>query len=54
MEGESAVGNARTYQGLDVAALGERIREHRVRCGFSLEEPAERSGVSRSMLSAVE
>jgi transcriptional regulator with XRE-family HTH domain len=37
-----------------VAALGERIRAERTRQRLSLEALAERSGVSRSMLSAVE
>lgn len=40
--------------GLDVVALGERIRAERDRKGLSLEELAERARVSRSMLSAVE
>jgi transcriptional regulator with XRE-family HTH domain len=40
--------------GLDVLALGRRVREERLGRGQSLEELAERAGVSRSMLSAVE
>ena len=39
---------------LDVAALGERLRGERRRRGFTLEELAAASGVSRSMLSEVE
>ena len=37
-----------------MASLGERTREERRRRKFSLEQVAERSGVSRAMLSAVE
>jgi XRE family transcriptional regulator, regulator of sulfur utilization len=44
----------RLSSGLDMTGLGERLREERVRRNFSLEELSERSGVSRSMLSAVE
>jgi len=40
--------------GLDLGALGERVRNERVRRRLSLEGLAERAGVSRSMLSAVE
>jgi transcriptional regulator with XRE-family HTH domain len=40
--------------GLDVAAIGERIREERQRQGRSLDDLAKTAGVSRSMLSAVE
>jgi len=40
--------------GLDVAALGRRLRGERRRRGFTLEELAAASGVSRSMLSEVE
>ena len=39
---------------LDLIALGERVRGERVRRRLSLEGLAERAGVSRSMLSAVE
>src|SRR5437016_5474735 len=39
---------------LDLDALGERIRRERTRRRLSLNELAERAGVSRSMLSAVE
>jgi transcriptional regulator with XRE-family HTH domain len=39
---------------LDVAALGQRVRDERRRRGFTLEELAAASGVSRSMLSEVE
>ncbi len=45
---------ATTTAGLDLARLGERIRQERARRGLSLEGLADRSGVSRSMLSAVE
>jgi transcriptional regulator with XRE-family HTH domain len=40
--------------GLDVAALGRRLRAERRRRGFTLEQLAAVSGVSRSMLSEVE
>ena len=40
--------------GLDLARLGERIRALRGAQGLSLDEAAQRCGVSRSMLSAVE
>lgn len=40
--------------GLDVAVLGRRLRDERRRRGFTLEELAATSGVSRSMLSEVE
>jgi len=43
-----------TPWGLDLARLGERIRQERARRGLSLENLEARSGVSRSMLSAVE
>lgn len=45
---------ARPSTGLDLIDLGERIRLERVRRQLSLEDLAARSGVSRSMLSAVE
>src|SRR5919198_5467617 len=41
-------------RGLDLAALGERIRRERARRGLSLNALAAKAGVSRSMLSAVE
>jgi transcriptional regulator with XRE-family HTH domain len=44
----------RLSNGLDMTGLGERIRRERVGRGYSLEALADRSGVSRSMLSAVE
>ena len=40
--------------GLDMTALGSRIRDERVRRGLGLEVLSDRCGVSRSMLSAVE
>lgn len=40
--------------GLQLAALGERIRDERTRRSLSLEKLAEKACVSRSMLSAVE
>jgi transcriptional regulator with XRE-family HTH domain len=40
--------------GLDLAALGERVRRERARRRLSLNDLAARAGVSRSMLSAVE
>lgn len=39
---------------LSMADLGQRVRTERINRGYSLELLAERSGVSRSMLSAVE
>lgn len=41
-------------KGFDVAALGERVRQERLRLGWSLDDLAAAAGVSRSMLSAVE
>lgn len=40
--------------GLDMAAIGRRLRDQRRRRGFTLEGLATASGVSRSMLSEVE
>jgi XRE family transcriptional regulator, regulator of sulfur utilization len=40
--------------GLDLAALGRRVRDERLRQRLSLDGLAGRAGVSRSMLSAVE
>ena len=40
--------------GLQLAELGGRIRDERMRRSLSLEELAEKARVSRSMLSAVE
>jgi XRE family transcriptional regulator, regulator of sulfur utilization len=45
---------ARFSNGMDMAALGERIRLERLRRKLSLEELAASTGVSRSMLSDVE
>jgi transcriptional regulator with XRE-family HTH domain len=45
---------ARLTQGLDMAALGERIRLERLRRRLSLNELAKRANISSSMLSAVE
>lgn len=45
---------AATARGLDLARLGERIRQERARRRLSLKRLEARSGVSRSMLSAVE
>lgn len=45
---------ARFSNGMDMAALGERIRLERLRRKLSLEMLAARAGVSRSMLSEVE
>lgn len=42
------------HSGLDLAKLGSRIRTLRSAQGLSLDEAAQRCGVSRSMLSAVE
>jgi transcriptional regulator with XRE-family HTH domain len=41
-------------EGLDVAALGRRLRDERRRRGYTLEALATATGVSRSMLSDVE
>ena len=46
--------SARFSNGMDMAALGERIRLERLRRKLSLEVLAARAGVSRSMLSDVE
>jgi transcriptional regulator with XRE-family HTH domain len=40
--------------GIQLAELGERVRDERIRRGLSLEELARDAQVSRSMLSAVE
>jgi transcriptional regulator with XRE-family HTH domain len=40
--------------GVDLGALGARVRHERARRGLSLDALAARAGVSRSMLSAVE
>jgi XRE family transcriptional regulator, regulator of sulfur utilization len=45
---------ARLSTGLDMADLGGRIRLERLRRHLSLDELAQRAGVSRSMLSGVE
>lgn len=45
---------ARFSSGMDMVALGERIRQERLRRKLSLEILASRAGVSRSMLSGVE
>ena len=45
---------ARFSNGMDIAALGERIRLERLQRRFSLEALAARTGVSRSMLSDIE
>jgi transcriptional regulator with XRE-family HTH domain len=45
---------ARFSNGMDMVALGERIRLERLRRKFSLDMLAARAGVSRSMLSDVE
>src|SRR5580704_6908125 len=44
----------KSSSGLQLAELGGRIRDERIRRGLSLEELAQRARVSRSMLSAVE
>lgn len=46
--------NGENTGGLDLAQLGSRIRSLRGMHGLSLDEAAQRCGVSRSMLSAVE
>jgi len=46
--------NQRLSNGLEMADLGERIRAERTKRSLSLDGLAARSGVSRSMLSAVE
>jgi XRE family transcriptional regulator, regulator of sulfur utilization len=45
---------AKLSNGLQLAQLGERIRDERMRRKFSLEQLADQARVSRSMLSAVE
>jgi transcriptional regulator with XRE-family HTH domain len=45
---------ATSTERLSIVELGQRIRSERVSRGYSLDLLAERSGVSRSMLSAVE
>jgi transcriptional regulator with XRE-family HTH domain len=45
---------SRFSTGLDIADLGARVRAARIERGLSLGAVAERAGVSRSMLSAVE
>ncbi len=47
-------GTSRLASGLDMVGLGQRIRDERLRRGFSLEDLAAHAGVSRSMLSEVE
>ena len=54
MASSTDAGAERLNNGLDMAGLGDRIRAERVRRGLSLDVLAGRSGVSRSMLSAVE
>lgn len=57
MEEYAPDGDARAVviaNGLDLAALGARVRLERLRQRLSLDDLAARSGVSRSMLSAVE
>jgi transcriptional regulator with XRE-family HTH domain len=56
MESRKRAGNAaeREAMQLDIAALGNRIRSERLQRQLGLEELSEQSGVSRSMLSAVE
>ncbi|GJG88931.1 hypothetical protein tb265_41120 [Gemmatimonadetes bacterium T265] len=46
--------SGRFSSGLDMAALGARVRAERARRGLSLDALAARAGVSRSMLSSVE
>lgn len=46
--------STRLSNGLDLGALGERIRLERLQRRLTLDELAARTGVSRSMLSAVE
>lgn len=45
---------ARFSSGLAMADVGRRLRAERLRRGFTLDALAERAGISRSMLSAVE
>ncbi len=40
--------------GLSLAVIGERVRAERAALGLSLDDVAERSGVSRSMVSEIE
>ncbi len=47
-------GSVSLSNGLPLAVIGERVRAERVALGLSLEDVAERSGVSRSMVSEIE
>jgi transcriptional regulator with XRE-family HTH domain len=39
---------------LSLSEIGRRVRDERIRRGFSLEQLSQRSRVSRSMISAIE
>ena len=43
-----------TGRRLDLGKLGERLKSERGKRGLSLQELADRAGVSRSMISAIE
>ncbi len=47
-------GTVSLSNGLPVAVIGRRVRAERTRLGLSLEDVADRSGVSRSMVSEIE
>lgn len=47
-------GSVSLSNGLPLAVIGERVRAERTGLGLSLEDVAERSGVSRSMVSEIE
>jgi transcriptional regulator with XRE-family HTH domain len=48
------VSSLKLSNGLELRAIGERVRTERVRRGLSLDEMADLSGVSRSMVSEIE
>jgi len=48
------VSGLKLSNGLELRAIGERVRTERVRRGLSLDEMADLSGVSRSMVSEIE
>src|SRR5580765_5644210 len=54
MADSAAQGTPRLSSGLDMAGLGARLRLERLRRHLSLQDLETRTGVSRSMLSAVE
>lgn len=51
---DSVSGSVSLSNGLPLVVIGERLRAERTAMGLSLEDVAERSGVSRSMVSEIE